>query len=131
MQYWGATADDGCVKGLIPQLESKLDGHEAILGRRKYLDGNVRSFVPFVRRAVNTDGLTDYLAQEVTLANLFHLSRGTFLFDDLGLGNLDRSRYVKRQADAFDPLSGCSGLLRQLSMVKSHLVQTADPRGWL
>ena len=31
------------VKELITQLESKLDGYEAILSRQKYLAGNVRS----------------------------------------------------------------------------------------
>ena len=28
---------------LIAQLESKLDGYEAILGKQKYLAGNVRA----------------------------------------------------------------------------------------
>lgn len=34
------------VKQLTPQLESKLDGYEAILGKQKYLAGDVRSFCP-------------------------------------------------------------------------------------
>ena len=41
-QYRGQTADEERVKELIPQLESKLDAYDSILGRQKYLAGDVR-----------------------------------------------------------------------------------------
>jgi glutathione S-transferase len=40
-QYRGQTADEERVKQLIPQLESKLDVYETILGKQKYLAGDV------------------------------------------------------------------------------------------
>ena len=40
----GEAANEERVKELIPQLESKLDGYEAILSKQKYLAGDVRSF---------------------------------------------------------------------------------------
>ena len=45
-QYIGETMNEERVKELITQLESKLDGYEAILSRQKYLAGNVRSSRP-------------------------------------------------------------------------------------
>jgi glutathione S-transferase len=42
-QHIGETTNEERVKELITQLESKLDGYEAILSRQKYLAGNVRS----------------------------------------------------------------------------------------
>jgi glutathione S-transferase len=42
--YMGKTTDEEHVKELLSQLETKLDGHEAILGRQKYLAGNVGPF---------------------------------------------------------------------------------------
>ena len=43
-QYMGKTTNEEQVKELITQLETKLDGHEAILGRQKYLAGDVGPF---------------------------------------------------------------------------------------
>ena len=40
----GQTPNEERVKELVSQLEGKLDGYEAILGRQKYLAGDVRSF---------------------------------------------------------------------------------------
>jgi glutathione S-transferase len=45
-QYIGETMNEERVKELITQLESKLDGYEAILSRQKYIAGNVRSSCP-------------------------------------------------------------------------------------
>ena len=42
-QYIGEATNEERVKELVPQLESKLDVYEGILGRQKYLAGNVRS----------------------------------------------------------------------------------------
>jgi hypothetical protein len=39
--YRGQTPDEERVKELIPQLESKLDAYDGILGRQKYLAGDV------------------------------------------------------------------------------------------
>jgi len=43
-QYIGQTTNEERVKELISQLGPKLDGYEAILGRQKYLAGDVRPF---------------------------------------------------------------------------------------
>jgi glutathione S-transferase len=43
-QYRGLAANEERVKELVPQLEAKLDGYEAILGKQKYLAGDVRPF---------------------------------------------------------------------------------------
>jgi len=40
--YRGLAPDEERVKELVPQLEGKLDGYEAILSKQKYLAGNVR-----------------------------------------------------------------------------------------
>jgi len=72
-QYIGLTTNEERVKELIPQLESKLDGYEAILGRQKYLAGD-----------------------EVTLADLFHLPLGNCIFEDLGLGSLEKRPNIQR-----------------------------------
>ena len=45
-QYIGEATNEERVKELVPQLESKLDVYEGILGRQKYLAGNVRSSHP-------------------------------------------------------------------------------------
>jgi glutathione S-transferase len=42
--FRGQTPDEERVKELIPQLESKLDAYDGILGRQKYLAGDVRFF---------------------------------------------------------------------------------------
>jgi len=72
-QYRGQAADEERVKQLIPQLESKLDVYETILGKQKYLAGD-----------------------EVTLADLFHLPHGSLVFEHLGLGNLEKRPNVQR-----------------------------------
>jgi glutathione S-transferase len=38
----GQTTNEERAKEMIDQLQSKLDGYEAILGRQKYLAGEVR-----------------------------------------------------------------------------------------
>jgi len=40
----GLTTNEERVTEFITQLESKLDAYDAILGRQKYLAGDVRSF---------------------------------------------------------------------------------------
>jgi hypothetical protein len=47
--FRGQTPDEERVKELIPQLESKLDAYDGILGRQKYLAGDVRLFRLIVR----------------------------------------------------------------------------------
>jgi glutathione S-transferase len=93
-QYRGLTADEERVKQLIPQLESKLDVYETILGKQKYLAGDVG----FARLACEKKSsiLMDYLVQEVTLADLFHLPHGSLVFEHLGLGNLETRPNVQR-----------------------------------
>jgi len=49
-QFRGLAANEERVKELVPQLEAKLDGYEAILSKQKYLAGDVR-FVSFDTRA--------------------------------------------------------------------------------
>ena len=42
-QFWGAVTDEKRVEELLGQLEGKLDGYEAVLGKQKYLAGDVRA----------------------------------------------------------------------------------------
>jgi glutathione S-transferase len=42
-QLWGGVADEKRVEELLGMLEGKLDGYEAILGKQKYLAGDVRA----------------------------------------------------------------------------------------
>jgi hypothetical protein len=62
-QYIGLTTNEEHAKALITQLETKLDGYEAILSKQKYLAGDVRSF-----------GLGDRVEKHLDLNELF-LSR--------------------------------------------------------
>ena len=41
--YRGGVTDEKRVEELLGQLESKLDGYEVILGKQKYLAGDVRA----------------------------------------------------------------------------------------
>jgi len=69
----GQTTNEERAKEHITQLESKLDAYDAILGRQKYLAGD-----------------------EVTLADLYHLPTGGYVFDQLGLGGLEKRPNVQR-----------------------------------
>jgi hypothetical protein len=40
--------------------------------------------------------LMDYVVQEITLADLFHLPHGAVIFEQLKLGNLDKRPNVQR-----------------------------------
>ncbi|KAH9992151.1 glutathione S-transferase-like protein [Russula vinacea] len=71
--FFGEATDEAKVQELTGQLESKLDGYEALLSKQKYLAGN-----------------------EVTLADLFHLPYGSIVFEELGYGGLDKRPNVKR-----------------------------------
>jgi len=71
--FRGMETNEERVKELISQLEGKLDGYEAILGKQKYLAGD-----------------------EVTLADLFHLPVGSILFERIGNGNLESRPNVQR-----------------------------------
>jgi glutathione S-transferase len=42
-QFYGGVTDEKRVEELVGQLEGKLDGYEAILGKQKYLAGDVRA----------------------------------------------------------------------------------------
>ncbi|KAH9977470.1 glutathione S-transferase [Russula compacta] len=72
-QFYGQTPNEERVKELIPLLEAKLDGYEAILGKQKYLAGD-----------------------EVTVADLYHLPTGSIIFEQLQLGGLDKRPNVQR-----------------------------------
>lgn len=72
-QFTGGVTDEKRVEELLGQLEGKLDGYEAILGKQKYLAGDI-----------------------VTAADLFHLPYGSIVFEHLGYGNLDKRPNVKR-----------------------------------
>jgi len=70
---YGMEVNEKRAEELIAQLESKLDGYEAILGKQKYLAGN-----------------------EVTLADLYHLPYGSMVFEQLKYGSLDKRPNVQR-----------------------------------
>jgi len=69
----GEALDENRLKELTSQLENKLDVLDAILGKQKYLAGD-----------------------EITLADLFFISRGYRAFDDFGLGGLEKRPNVQR-----------------------------------
>ena len=94
--HLGQTTNEERAKELIAQIESKLDGYEAILGKQKYLAGDVRPVVQTSCKKYRSDEL---LVQEVTLADLFHLPNGSLVFERLGLGSLEEKRpNIQRQA---------------------------------
>jgi len=95
-QYTGEATNEERVKELISQLESKLDGYEAILSKQKYLAGNVRLSHP--RNMPKSCRYDELLVQEVTLADPFHLPNGSIVIDQLGLGSLEKRPNVQRQA---------------------------------
>ncbi|KAJ6577052.1 glutathione S-transferase [Mycena vulgaris] len=64
---FGGTSDKTVFDGLIAGLSAKLDAYEVILGKQKYLAGDMRSAGRFL------------LEHELTLADLFHLPYGTML----------------------------------------------------
>ena len=90
-QHLGQTTDEERVKELITQLKTKLDGYEAILGKQKYLAGDVR---PFQNQRCRSNGLR---VQEITLADLFHLPLGSIVFEQFELGDLDKRPHLQRQ----------------------------------
>lgn len=53
-KLWGGETDEKRVEELLGLLEGKLDGYETILGKQKYLAGDVRASsclgVPLKRR---------------------------------------------------------------------------------
>jgi hypothetical protein len=43
-KLYGGVPDEKRAEELVGQLEGKLDGYETILGKQKYLAGDVRAF---------------------------------------------------------------------------------------
>ena len=89
---FGQQGDDAAVGENHKTLEAKLQGYEIILGRQKYLGGDVsrpRGFVAVL--PMNYE-------QEVTLADLFHLPYGWLLSENAGnqLLKSDKLPNVKR-----------------------------------
>ncbi|KAH9992149.1 glutathione S-transferase [Russula vinacea] len=70
---FGMVTNEKRVEELVALLKVKLDGHEAILGKQKYLAGD-----------------------EVTLADLFHLPYGSIVFEQLEYGLLDKRPNLQR-----------------------------------
>jgi glutathione S-transferase len=92
--HYGQVTNEALVTELVAKLDGKLDVYEVILGKQKYLAGNVRH-----ARSVSEDEVVlmgSFLLQEVTLADLFHLPYGNIVFDALNLGGLDGRPNVKR-----------------------------------
>ena len=90
----GQTTNEERVKELITQLDSKLDGYEAILGGQKYLAGEVRSIC---LDHVQKNRSDEQLVQELTLADLFHLPNASLVFERLKLGSLEKRPNIQRQ----------------------------------
>ena len=90
----GGEADEKRVEELVVKLNGKLDAYEVILGKQKYLAGDVRAFEAC---CVESWVLMDLAhLQNVTLADLYHLPYGSMAFEKLGYGNLDSRPNVKR-----------------------------------
>ncbi|KAH9018603.1 glutathione S-transferase [Lactarius pseudohatsudake] len=71
--YLGQKTNEPLVAELVIKLNGKLDAYEIILGKQKYLAGNV-----------------------VTLADLYHLPYGTIIFEHLKLGELEKRPNLQR-----------------------------------
>ncbi|KAH9961825.1 hypothetical protein BC827DRAFT_1267479 [Russula dissimulans] len=71
--YRGETPNEGRLKELIPQLDNKLEGFEAILSKQKHLVGN-----------------------EIILADLFFLPTGSVIFEHLRFRDLENVDGGKR-----------------------------------
>ena len=94
-QYIGQTTNEERFKELLTQLDTKLDGYEAILRKQKYLAGDVRAFKQAcAERNRRSDEL---FVQEVTLADLLHIPLGNVIFDQFAWGDLEKHPNVQRQ----------------------------------
>lgn len=71
--FRGQPADKAVFDSLIANLSAKLDAYEVILGKQKYLAGNVSTL------ALLSCPVFKIGPQEVTLADLFHLPYATML----------------------------------------------------
>jgi glutathione S-transferase len=92
--HYGQATNEALVTELVARLEIKLNGYEVILGKQKYLAGDVRH----ARRVSEDDVLLmgSFLLQEVTLADLYHLPYGSVIFENLKLGGLDGRPNIQR-----------------------------------
>jgi hypothetical protein len=54
-QFFGGETDEKLVEELVGKLEGKLDGYEVILGKQKYLAGDVRASSCSMRAPLNRD----------------------------------------------------------------------------
>ncbi|KAF8265883.1 glutathione S-transferase [Lactarius quietus] len=70
---YGKATNEAAVTELLERLEIKLNAYEVILGKQKYLAGN-----------------------EVTFADISHLPYGSIVFENLGLGGLDKRPNLQR-----------------------------------
>ena len=94
-QYIGQTTDEERFKELLVQLDTKLDGYEAILREQKYLAGDVCAFQQVcAKRNRRSDEL---FVQDVTLADLLHIPLGNVIFDQFAWGDLEKHPNVQRQ----------------------------------
>ena len=94
---YGGVTDEKRVEELLGQLEDKLDVYEAILGKQKYLAGDVRASSCQGRASAESSMLMSLARlQNVTVVDLFHLPHGNTIFGQLGYGNLDKRPNVKR-----------------------------------
>jgi glutathione S-transferase len=73
---FGGVTDPAIFEEACKSLSGKLDAYEVILGKQKYLAGDVRTFdVSSLSVAYHPSKYP----QELTLADLFHLPYGTML----------------------------------------------------
>lgn len=80
----GQETNEGLLNELIPRIQIKLAAYEVILGKQKYLAGDVRHEISISEGDIVLMG--SFLLQEVTLADLYHLPYLNVIFEDLNLG---------------------------------------------
>ena len=85
----GLGGSDELAKTELEALDKKLDAYNVILGRQKYLAGDVRASCSLPKIAVLTS------LQKLTLADLFHIPYGSMLAK-VGYNGLEEKPNVAR-----------------------------------
>lgn len=78
----GLEVDQKVLDDMLTKLDERLNGYERILGKQKYLAGNVS----ISNNSFLSESHEPYIEQEFTLADLFHLPWGTLLTEDCSIG---------------------------------------------
>jgi glutathione S-transferase len=76
LRYRGLEPNEAIVAEYLKGFEGKLNAFDVILGKQKFLAGDVRRPPPFISNITNI-----FLNKKITLADLYTLPHGTLLKD--------------------------------------------------